>query len=337
MDASGEPFVADFGIARRLDADPTATLPGAPIGTAAYMAPEQARGVANLTVAADVYSLGVILYWLLTGTLPHTGTTTDILRKVQSAEAPPDPHEVNPAVDPDLEAVCLKCLEKDPADRYRTAGELADDLDRFSRGEAVTARPPGFWDWVRQLAKTRPDPHPHYSWQVTTWYGVLILLASVATFAVVRAGAPVVWVWGANVGCAAAQAVVLWWYMIRRFRQLPVTERHSLIIAAGCIAVYAVLTATHVPLSASAPAARALDLYPPLMACCGLGLFTLGSTNWSRFFPIGVAVIGLYPVLVRWPEHAPLVFGVTISAVMWFWSYAKKVTFGRPGEDHRPE
>ncbi len=332
VDAAGEPFVADFGIARRLDADATLTLAGSPIGTAAYMAPEQARGDANLTVAADVYALGGVLYQLLTGRPPYSGSVPEVLRKVQSDEPPPDPRDVNSTVDPDLREVCLKCLHKNPPDRYRTAAELAEDLERFARGDPVTARPPGFFDWVRQIARTRPEPHRHYSWQVTAWFGVLVLLASVGVYLLARFGGAAIGVWAANGGCAVAMAAVLWWFMVRRFRELPPTERHSLIIAAGHVVVYLSVTAAYVPPSLTASAVSALAMYPALAACSGLGLFTLGSTNWSRFFPLGLACILAAPLLAFWPDISPLVYGVGIAAVMWYWAFTKKFMFGVPRE-----
>src|SRR5262249_11477762 len=119
-DAAGEPYVADFGVARRLDRDATVSHGGGLVGTPAYMSPEQARGTPNLTVASDVYALGVVLFELLTGRPPFAGQTyVDVLKQVVEAN-PPAPRKLNPAIDPDLEVVCLMCLEKDPADRYPT-------------------------------------------------------------------------------------------------------------------------------------------------------------------------------------------------------------------------
>ena len=116
--------------------------------------------------------------------------------------------------------------------------------------------------------------------------------------------------------------------MVRRFRELPPTERHSLIIAAGHVVVYLAVTAAYVPFSFTQSASSALGMYPALVACSGLGLFTLGSTNWSRFFPLGLAAILAAPLLAFWPDVAPLVYGVGIAAVMWYWAFTKKVTFG---------
>jgi hypothetical protein len=331
VDAAGEPHVADFGIARRLDADPTLTQAGAVIGTAAYMGPEQARGEANLTVAADVYSLGVILYRLLTGRLPYTGTTTDILRKVQSAEAPPTPGDVNPAVDPDLEAVCLKCLEKDPADRYRTAGELAADLERFTRGEGVTARPPGFWDWVRQVWKISPEPSLNYRWDALAWMGAVCLAMHAGTFALAATGGSAAGVWAVNVSGWAVVLVIIWHYLARRFRHLMASERYAMMTAVGHSIGHAGLFLALVPLSAAVPAADTLALYPPLAALSGLTLFVNGATYWSRFLPIGLVLMLAMPVvLARWPSASPLVHAVVYTVVLWYWAYLKKVRFAVP-------
>jgi tetratricopeptide (TPR) repeat protein len=137
-------MIADFGLAKRVSADDRVTQSGTAVGTPSYMAPEQAapsRKGSGLTMAADVYSLGAILYELLTGRPPFRGTTAlETLRDVLERE-PPRPRALNAAVDRDLETVCLKCLDKDPARRYASAAALAEDLERFLHGEPVQARP----------------------------------------------------------------------------------------------------------------------------------------------------------------------------------------------------
>lgn len=132
------PKIADFGLAKQLDADSGQTRSGAIVGTPSYMAPEQAAGqVKEIGPATDVYALGAILYEMLTGRVPFKGATVlDTLEQVRSQEPVP-PSRVRPTVPHDLETICLKCLAKEPAGRYRSALMLAQDLERFRAGEPI--------------------------------------------------------------------------------------------------------------------------------------------------------------------------------------------------------
>jgi serine/threonine-protein kinase len=146
LDERGEPLVADFGLVRFLDSDVDLTRTGEPLGTPAYMAPEQADGRA--TVQSDVWALGVILYELLTGQRPCANQTgTEVIHRIRAVD-PPRPRALRPGLDRGLEIIALKCLEKDPARRYASAGALADDLARWRRGEPIVARLEG---WPRRL------------------------------------------------------------------------------------------------------------------------------------------------------------------------------------------
>jgi WD40 repeat protein/serine/threonine protein kinase/tetratricopeptide (TPR) repeat protein len=153
----GNPKITDFGLAKKLDSGAGQTQSGSIIGTPSYMAPEQAAGQGKrLGPAADVYSLGAILYELITGRPPfRSDTPLDTLLQVLHDEPLP-PHRLQPKVPRDLETITLKCLHKEPARRYPSALALADDLRRFLDGEAVTARPATAWERGRRWARHHP-------------------------------------------------------------------------------------------------------------------------------------------------------------------------------------
>jgi WD40 repeat protein len=153
--ADFEPLVTDFGLAKRVRSDGWASQSTAIVGTASYMAPEQAQvnGPA-LTVAADVYSLGAVLYELLTGRPPFRGDSfwDTLIQVVQEPPAPP--RQLNRKVAADLERICLRCLAKAPEARYASAADLADDLESWAAGGPVSVRPPGrgerLWRWCKR-------------------------------------------------------------------------------------------------------------------------------------------------------------------------------------------
>jgi predicted Ser/Thr protein kinase len=156
LTADGVPKITDFGLAKWLEGAAPSTQDGTIVGTASYMAPEQAAGrVKETGPLSDVYALGAILYEMLTGRPPfHAETSLKTMQLVQTQE-PVRPRTLNPKLDPELEAVCLKCLEKEPRRRYASAEALAVDLERWLRGDATLARPQR-WPWRILRAMRRP-------------------------------------------------------------------------------------------------------------------------------------------------------------------------------------
>jgi eukaryotic-like serine/threonine-protein kinase len=175
IDTAGRPFVTDFGLAKRVREDEALTRSGTIVGTPSYMAPEQASGSSQkLSAAADVYSLGAVLYELLAGRPPfRADTVRELLEQVLEREPEP-PGQFRAGLPVDLERICLKCLEKNPQARYPTAKALSDDLERFLRGESVEAGRP---NPLQQLVRwTRREP------ELVSHLGGLGLMAMVTEF-----------------------------------------------------------------------------------------------------------------------------------------------------------
>jgi serine/threonine protein kinase len=159
LTGQGEPKIADFGLARKLEADSRVTQAGHLFGTPSYMPPEQTSGELDAVgPAADIYSLGAILYELLTGRPPFVGANLwETIAQVRDAEPVP-PHVLRPATPLDLETICLKCLRKDVAQRYASADALAEDLQRYLDGVPILARPTGPDERVARWCRRNPWP-----------------------------------------------------------------------------------------------------------------------------------------------------------------------------------
>jgi tetratricopeptide (TPR) repeat protein len=154
----GKPLLMDFGLALRDEVEATLTQEGQVLGTPAYMSPEQAAGLSHsVDRRSDVYSLGVVLYQMLAGALPFKGSARMILDQVLRAD-PPSPRRANPTIPRDLATITLKCLAKEPGQRYATAGDLAADLRRWLAGEPVQARPVGPWGRLTRWSRRNPLP-----------------------------------------------------------------------------------------------------------------------------------------------------------------------------------
>ncbi|HVR76682.1 MAG TPA: serine/threonine-protein kinase [Planctomycetota bacterium] len=155
LDQAGFPHLGDFGLARRQEGEITVTLEGQILGTPAYMSPEQAAGSVDVDARSDIYSLGTVLYELITGQLPFSGGRSQVIFQVLHEEPRP-PRSVQPLIPRDLETICLGAVEKDPRRRLSSAGELADELERYLAGRPIRSRPTGRWGKLTRWAARSP-------------------------------------------------------------------------------------------------------------------------------------------------------------------------------------
>lgn len=154
LDETGRPLVSDLGLAKQIQSDSNLTQTGAIVGTPAYMPPEQAAAKKEITTAADIYSIGAMLYEVLTGKLPHQGETpVATLMQVLEADIVP-PREIDRRIDRSLALICMKCLQRDPNQRYSSAAALAEDLESWLQGRLVSVRPPTFTSSIGELLRT---------------------------------------------------------------------------------------------------------------------------------------------------------------------------------------
>jgi serine/threonine protein kinase len=210
IDQQGEPFLADFGLARLQAADDRMTMTGQVLGTPAYMAPEQARMSADRTShTVDIYALGAVLYAAITGQPPFSGPTPfDVLLQVLDRQ-PPAPSQINKHIPATLEAICIKAMAKAPVDRYQSAAALANDLRLFLRGEAIVMDKPHWNQRLQMWWRREPILISHLCALFATTLIILISYlthysdAASSQFAT-KVGLLFAWV----IGCVALQRLV---------------------------------------------------------------------------------------------------------------------------------
>ncbi len=186
IDEHDEPRITDFGLARRLAGDSDLTLTGQVLGSPNFMPPEQGRGTrAALGPASDVYSLGAMLYYLLTARPPFAAETFEATLGRVLNEEPLPPRQLNPSIPRDLETLCLKCLEKDPQRRLASASALADELDRFLEGKPIRSRPLGPVGKAARWCRRKPV----LAAMTGAVFALLLTVAVVSTVAAVRIAA----------------------------------------------------------------------------------------------------------------------------------------------------
>jgi predicted Ser/Thr protein kinase len=328
LDAAGEPKVTDFGLARRLDSTSELTSTGQILGTPSYMAPEQvgARS-AEIGPHTDVYGLGATLYCLLTGRPPfQAASPMDTLVQVLE-QAPVAPRLISPAVSPDLETICLKCLKKEPAQRYPSAGEVAAELARFLEGVPILAQTDSAlslaWRLLRQETR-HGEVLRRWGW---VWMVqavlllVLFLLTNLISVVGIRQHWPHVVLWTPGVW-ALAWAV---WHFRFRGDRLPLTlmERQ---VAQVWFAFF--LAAMTTGVLNQVMQLEPLALLPMIAIECGLAFAATAAIMGGSFYVPALACLGCSLLMALWPRFAPGLFGLVFSVSL-FWP-AWKHAHGKP-------
>jgi serine/threonine-protein kinase len=313
--ADGTPKVTDFGLAKLLDVVTGRTEPGAILGTPSYMAPEQAEGKNRDTgPAADVYGLGAILYECLTGRPPFQGKTgVETLEQVCTQDPRP-PRLVRPGLPRDLETICLKCLRKEPEQRYLSAGELADDLDRHLGGEPILARRHNLLTRLAHtVGRSQLDVRYRAAGNILLLFAPVIFFTNLAIF-LVAPRVPPVWLGMVPLVVFCLMMGALFWHPWWR-NQLPAgpaTRRFGAILLANVIATLLV------PLLCLPFAAQPLGefvQYPFWALLAGVMFFSLGPDYWGRMYLIGLALFAGSLLMVWDLSWAPLEFG-TLSGLI---------------------
>ncbi len=332
IDADDRPHVTDFGLAKQYTSDSGQTRTGSVLGTPSYMAPEQAAGRKDLGPACDVYGVGALLYELLTGRPPFKAETPlDTMLQVMEFEPVP-PRLLNPKIDRDLETVCLKCLQKEPRDRYRTAAELADDLDRYLQGDSIRARSFNMMDRLaRTLERSQFDVEFRSYATLLYWFAAIVLAMHLVRHVLITTHQPVWAVGASQIVQFGLMGAAFWRYRKQGVLPTNTAERQMWSVWVGYIASCFLIAFAGWCMFSEAQIYAGVE-YPLFAITAGMAFFVLGSSYWGRCYAIALAFFALSGVMLLRLEWATLEFGGLWAVVL--------VVIGRHlsrlGREHAP-
>jgi serine/threonine-protein kinase len=314
LDEGGTVRVTDFGLAKFFGTNDHLTRTGAILGTPSYMSPEQASGRSNqLGPTSDVYSLGTVLYHLLTGRPPIVADSPlELALKVLEQEPVP-PRVLEPKIDRDLEMVVVRCLQKPPDLRYATAGDLADDLEAFLRDEPITARSGHFTQVLARVLRETHHATVLENWGLLwMWHSMVLLIWCILTETLdwygIKSRMAYAGLWTVGLGAWAA----VFWVMRRRMGPVTFVERQIAHIWGASMIAIAMLFPFEWWLNL-----KPLTLSPLLGVITGM-VFLVKAGMLSGAFYVQAGVLFLTSVLMAvFPNYAHLIFGV-VSALCFF-------------------
>jgi eukaryotic-like serine/threonine-protein kinase len=318
LDSEDRPYVADFGLAKHLGTDSGQTRTGVILGTPSYMAPEQALGSKELTPSVDVYGLGAILYEMLTGRPPFRAESPlETVRQVIDNDPAP-PRLLNPNIERDLEKICLKCLEKDPARRYDSVTSLGRDLRRFLDGEAISARSLNVRERIgKLLERSQHDVEFADYGTMLFWLAGIILATEILVTVNIH-------VWNHVAGLIVGRwsqillmAGCFFWFRRKSASFLPTSSAERLMwsVWIGYFLGCWLCGVTFINMN-SIDWFLQCQNYVFYSLMTGLAFFSLGSSYWGWCYGFGAAFFLLALAMSFAPTWAPLEFGLLWAVVL---------------------
>lgn len=318
LDHDGRPHVADFGLAIALKSSFSKSQSGSMAGTAAYMAPEQISGESALSTAVDIHALGAILYELVTGIPPYGNEEWLITIQRVRDENPYDMRQYCPNLPRDLETIILRCLQKQPADRYDSAQSLAEDLTRFINDQPLLSQSK---NWLRKIGHAvshRRQTMSMSSWPAFFMSATSLIISQMIVTAILMTGANP-WLTYVALGTHYAIWMILYWiFLVSRSNLVSMVERSSMSLQLGMMIALLSLLPSHFYFHGS----NILPLYPYMNAIFGIGIFAHGATHWGRLYVVGTYLMLIAIAMPLLPiQWWPMLHGIFHGAALLWLGY----------------
>ncbi len=334
------PRITDFGLAKRVAGGASLTGTGAIVGTPSYMAPEQAEGTAEPAPAADIYSLGAVLYEMLTGRPPFLADSAVATLILVRSEEPVRPRLLNPQIDYDLELICRKCLEKRPEHRYATAAELAADLEAFLHGEPVSARSSSLVYFVSRLFRESHHAPVQENWGLLwMWHSAQLALLCTITSLLFASGVNSHWPFLTLWSIGLVTWGTIFWAIRRRGGPVTFVERQIAHAWGAGVAASIGIFVVEVLLGL-----EVLSLTPVLAVIGGMVFVVMAGTLSGWFYIAAmISFAATIPMALVGAPLSPVLFGI-VSGLGFFvpgWKYYRQRKQGllateRPGANRTP-